>query len=249
MLGHEIVGEIEMIESSHGHQDYQGRQLNIGDIITWTIFASDPLSSNALDGMPQKGDNLFKYGHGLVDGNDAFHGELGEYCFIKRGSCILKIPAALPLSIAATINCAIATSAGAIRLAGSLKNKNIVIFGMGTPGVTCAVMCKDAGAAWVGAADIENKRIQDALLFGAVESVNIKDEQKIPGKFNSNFFTKHIDVVFDMSGSADAMENGLSMLAVEGVAVWVGAVFLFPIPQGLIDANLTKEMPQNPGYN
>lgn len=24
---------------------------------------------------------------------------------------------------------------------------------------------------------------------------------------------------------------------------------LFPIPQVIIDANLTKEMPQNPGYN
>ena len=34
-----------------------------------------------------------------------------------------------------------------------------------------------------------------------------------------------IDIVFDMSGSADAMENGLSVLAVGGVAVWVGAVF------------------------
>ena len=225
VLGHEIIGEIEMIESSHCHHDYQGRQLKIGDIITWTIFASDPLSSNALDGMPQKGDNLFKYGHGLVDGNDDFHGGLGEYCYIKRGSCILKIPAALPLPIAATINCAIATVAGAIRLAGNLKNKNIVIFGMGTLGVTCAAMCKDAGAAWVGAADIENKRLQDALSFGADIAVNIKEEQKIPGKINSNFFTRRIDVVFDMSGSADAMENGISMLAVGGVAVWVGAVF------------------------
>lgn len=34
-----------------------------------------------------------------------------------------------------------------------------------------------------------------------------------------------VDVVFDMSGSPDAMEAGLDMLAIGGTAVWVGAVF------------------------
>ncbi|RZJ35578.1 MAG: alcohol dehydrogenase, partial [Chryseobacterium sp.] len=34
-----------------------------------------------------------------------------------------------------------------------------------------------------------------------------------------------IDVVFDMSGSPEAMEFGLDNLAVGGSAVWVGAVF------------------------
>jgi alcohol dehydrogenase len=35
----------------------------------------------------------------------------------------------------------------------------------------------------------------------------------------------NMEVVFDMSGSPEAMEEGVAALAIGGVAVWVGAVF------------------------
>jgi alcohol dehydrogenase len=222
VLGHEIVGEILEIGAAHPGHDYNGEKISKGDIITWSIFSSDPTCAQSLAGIPQKGEGLFKYGHAVVEENDAFHGGLAEYCVLKPGTAILKIPRDLPLPIAATINCSISTVAGALRLAGDIRNKNIYIFGMGMLGITCAAMCRDAGAKWIGGTDISDKRLALARQFGADEvfdaNTNLREIRK---QLPSN----GIDIAFDMSGAPDAMETSIAILNVGGTAVWVGAVF------------------------
>jgi putative phosphonate catabolism associated alcohol dehydrogenase len=218
VLGHEITGSIEEIGSRHPGKDGAGLPLNIGDKITWSVFSSDPNSKHSLEGMPQKGDDLFKYGHAQIAGEDIFHGGLAEYCILKKGTAVFKIPDELPLEIAATINCAIATVAGALRLSGDVKDKTVLITGMGLLGITCAAMCREAGAAHVIAADISHERLNTALTFGAHQKLNLKTNDALS-------IQADIDMAFDMSGSPDAMEFGLQHLGIGGIAVWVGAVF------------------------
>ncbi|MGV3765319.1 MAG: zinc-binding dehydrogenase [Chitinophagaceae bacterium] len=226
VLGHEIVGEVIEIHPTHTGFDHKGKNLNAGDLVTWSVFSSNPQSPNALEGIPQKGDDLFKYGHAKAEDNEVFHGGLAEYCILKPNTAILKIPQDMPLPIAATLNCAIATVAGSLRLAGDLKDKNVLITGMGLLGIACAAMCRDAGAEWIGAADIADKRLEEALGFGADETMNLNgNNQHLVEKMTGKFPRKGIDVVFDMSGSPDAMEFGLDCLAIGGRAIWVGAVF------------------------
>lgn len=226
ILGHEIVGEVVEVGPGHSGLDHLGYALTPGSVITWSVFSSDPHSYYSLQGIPQKGEDLFKYGHALLTEQNLFHGGLSEYCILKPGTCILKIPDTLPLPVAATINCAIATVAGSMRMAGNCKNKNVMIFGMGMLGLTCAAMCKEAGAAFVIGADVAEKRLDDAFSFGADEIVllstsgssGVADSQK-------KFSRGGVDIVFDMSGSPEAMEAGLEVLAIGGTAVWIGSVF------------------------
>lgn len=226
VLGHEIVGEILEIDKDHPGVDDNGIPLKPGDIVTWSIFSSNPDSVYSLEGIPQKGDNLFKYGHAKITEDNAFHGGLAEYCILRRNTGVLKIPSSIPLSIAATLNCAMATVAAAIRLAGDLKDKNVLVFGMGLLGITCIAMCKEAGASWVGAADISEKRLVDAGRFGADNLSNMQhDAATLPDTLKKRFTKKGVDIVFDMSGSPDAMELGMEVLTIGGTAVWVGAVF------------------------
>lgn len=226
VLGHEIVGRIEGIDSAHSGYDEAGQKLSLGDIVTWSIFASDPSSPQALEGMPQKGSRLFKYGHAQVTSDDAFHGGLGDYCILKPHTAILRIPAEIPLPVAATINCAVATVAGALRMGGDLKGKNVLVTGMGLLGIICAAMCKDAGAAHVSAADISEDRLKYAMSFGADKSYLFAESNAaILDDVKQAHSKGGIDVVFDMSGAPDAMEFGLDALAVGGTAVWIGAVF------------------------
>lgn len=226
VLGHEIVGEILEIDPSHPGVDDNGKKIAPGDLITWSIFSSDPQSVYAKEGIPQKGTALFKYGHARITETDAFHGGLAEYCVLRANTGVLKLPASMPLPIAAPLNCAIATVAAAIRLAGNLKGKNVVVLGMGLLGIVCIAMCKEAGAVWVGATDIANDRLNHAKGFGADFILNTKEMSgDAITEMKAKFIKKGVDVVFDMSGSPDAMEMGLGMLAIGGTAIWVGAVF------------------------
>ncbi|NGF55252.1 zinc-binding dehydrogenase [Parapedobacter sp. SGR-10] len=226
VLGHEIVGEIVEIADSHPGTDDNGEALKPGDIITWSIFSSDPQSVFAQEGIPQKGTNLFKYGHAKITKNNAFHGGLAEYCVLRRNTGVLKIPESMPLPIAATLNCAIATVAASLRMAGDLTGKNVVIFGMGLLGIACIAMCREAGASWIGAADIADDRLLHAQHFGANQRINLRQHsEEGTDVLKKQFVKKGVDVVFDMSGSPDAMELGMDILAIGGIAVWVGAVF------------------------
>jgi len=216
VLGHEIVGEIVGFHTAHSKMDYLGNPLKIGDRVTWSIFSSNANSAKARAGMPQKSDGLFKYGHATVTETDALHGGLSTHCILKNGTTVLKISKEIPLKVAATINCAVATVAGAIRLSGSLQGKKVLISGVGLLGVVCAAMCSADGAQEIHVADVNEARLQLATSFGANVQHLLTDHPQLPDD---------IDVAFDMSGSPDAMESGLAALTVGGTAVWIGAVF------------------------
>lgn len=220
VLGHEIVGRVISIGDGYTGFDVEGTGIKPGDIVTWSIFASNPDSYLSLCGMPQKGDGLFKYGHALITEQDAFHGGLAEYCYLKKGTAILKIPVDMPLPVAATINCAISTSAGALRLSGNLRNRHVLITGAGLLGLTSAAMCREAGAASVSLADVNGMRLEAAKHFGASGVINMSST--IAGGIP---IEKNIDIAIDMSGAPDAIEYGLSRLSTGGTAVWVGTVF------------------------
>ncbi|MEE1944459.1 zinc-binding dehydrogenase [Pedobacter sp. KR3-3] len=220
VLGHEIVGRIVALHQDHPQTDYAGKSLAVGDLVTWAVFCSSPQTAWLAKGMPQKADNLFKYGHAQVTTNDAFHGGLGDYCILKAHTCLLKIPESIPLPIAATLNCAIATVAGAIRLAGNLSEKNVLITGLRLLGNVTAALCKTLGAKKIVAVDIDTKRLAQAEAFGANFRYSSNEPQLL-----ANLLEHQIDVVFDMSGQPDAIELGIASLTIGGTAVWAGAVF------------------------
>lgn len=232
VLGHEIVGEIVQLDPDHNGLDLLGEKLLPGDRITWTIFASDPQSFNAQRGMPQKGEGLYKYGHVKAEGTELFHGGLADYCILQAHTGIIKLPAGMPDAVAAPLNCSVSTVAGALRLAGEIKGRNVLITGMGHLGITCAAMCREAGASWIGVADISRERLEAAMHFGASEHFDLSgDNSLLQEALRERTGGRGLDIVFDMSGAPDAMEFGLQSLGIGGTAVWVGAVFnTRPIP-------------------
>ncbi len=220
ILGHEIVGTVVDIHLGSILPDATGQTLKIGDRITWTVFASDPNTASYHVDTPQKNDNLYKYGHRQITDQDTFHGGLASHIILRPHTCIHILPKELPVSVAATINCAIATSAGAIRLAGTIEGKRILISGMGLLGLVCTAMCKELGASNIIVTDVEDKRLALARMFGATEILNSKEASPFHIQATSD-----IDRFIDMSGAPHAMEAGIAQLGINGVAVFIGAVF------------------------
>src|ERR1700712_2111590 len=104
VLGHEIVGEILWIDPAHSGLDYRGEKLATGDNITWSIFAVPEGIVAPREDMPQKSDQLFKYGHTLAEGDDVFNGGLADYCILRSNTACIKISKAIAPKIAATIS-------------------------------------------------------------------------------------------------------------------------------------------------
>ncbi|MDH5825991.1 zinc-binding dehydrogenase [Sphingobacterium faecium] len=223
ILGHEIVGTIISINLDNNLKDATGQLLRNGNMITWTVYASDPNTPSYNDQSPQKNDILYKYGHRIITEPDTFHGGLASHIILRPHTHIRILPNELPAPIAATINCAIATSAGAIRLAGAISGKKVLISGMGLLGLVCIAMCREAGAIGITVTDIDDKRLTLAKKFGATATINTKSPTATDLQ---HFKTDNLfDCFIDMSGAPDAMEAGIAKLGINGVAVFIGAVF------------------------
>ncbi|HEX9511940.1 MAG TPA: zinc-binding dehydrogenase [Puia sp.] len=227
VLGHEIVGVILWIDPSHPGKDFRGEPIKAGDRVTWSIFSVPAGIAAPRSDMPQKSPSLFKYGHVLAEGDDVFNGGLADYCILRSNTAVIKIAESIPLKVAATISCAHSTVMGALRVAGDIAGKKIMVFGAGLLGLSCLAMCKEAGAAWIGVIDQEATRLHWGEKFGANAAyASPEPADGSPGPDAALPLPwPEVDVVFDMTGHPQAMKTGIDSLAVGGCAVWIGAVF------------------------
>lgn len=215
VLGHEIVGEVVALRDAP-IRDYHGQVLELGDRLTWTVYAHDPADTMAQRGIPQKSAGLFKYGHvEAVDASSSLSGGFASHCLLRRGTSLFKLPPDLTNAEAAPLNCTHATIAGALRLAGSVQDRRVLISGAGMLGLSAGAMAKEAGAATVWAIDPVRERRDRSMLFGADQAWNPAEMGQVP----------KADVLIETSGNPAAMEQGIQKLDIGGVAIWVGAVY------------------------
>ena len=234
ILGHEIVGTIEELGPDAPAVDSRGAPLRVGDRVTWAIYASDPCSCLARRGIPQKGEDLFKYGHERITAESNLHGGLSEYCVLRKHTPVIRIDAAIPLPVIALINCSVATVAGSLRLAGEVCDRHVLIAGAGMLGIIACAMCHTAGAKCVTAVDIDDARLATAREFGVDHTVNLVTTGKslkesvaamVPGE--------PVTVALDFSGVPETMEALLGVLGIGGTLVFIGATY----PQRALQIN------------
>ncbi|NDC41782.1 MAG: hypothetical protein EBZ77_09565, partial [Chitinophagia bacterium] len=222
ILGHEITGQLVAAGPGAPTTDANGAPLLPGTKVTWAIYASDPGSELALRGIPQKGDQLFKYGHELLTETHTLHGGLSEYTLLRQHTPIIALPNDLPATVAALVNCSVATTCGAFRLAGAITSRSILITGGGMLGLVACALANENGAVNITVADNQPSRLATSLKFGAKEATTL---QQVEGKF---------DVVMDFTGVPEVMEQSLHKLAIGGTAIWVGAAMPgTPVPPRL----------------
>ena len=211
ILGHEIVGRIVAKGPDAPDWDLRGQALAPGSRITWGIYASDPAAALSQRGIPQKAPSLFKYGHEQLSSRSGFHGGLASHILLRAHTPMVRVDEAVPLPVAALINCAMATVAGAFRLAGLLAEETLVVSGAGMLGLVACAMGAEQGAEVI-AVEVDPARLETARRFGATQGF---EPRQVPADLRAA-------AVLELSGVPAAMEQSLSWLGIGGTAVWVG---------------------------
>jgi alcohol dehydrogenase len=178
-----------------------------------------------LDGLPQKCERLFKYGHERTSDRHPLSGGLADYCHLVAGTAIFRVPPDLPDVVACPANCATATVAAAMRYAGPCDGRVVLVQGAGMLGLTAAAMAASGGAPEVIVCDKLAERLLRAGRFGATRTVRADDGDALRAAVAQATSGRGVDVAIDASGDPAAMEAGIELLRIGGRYVWVGAVF------------------------
>ncbi len=241
ILGHEIVGEIvelgEAIET-----DTAGKPLSIGDRIVWTIMANcGRCSFCRVKGLPQKCEELFKYGHARTDRPPHFNGGFGEYVYVRPGTCVFRVPGHLPSSIASPLMCAGATVAAGLDTIGIEPGDDVVVQGAGLLGLYATAMANERDAGRIIVIDLDPRRLELATKFGADLTLNPETAKDLVETVR-DVCDGGADVAIEVTGAPSVVPTGVTMLDIGGRYVLHGS--LYPDDRFELDGHdvITKQL-------
>jgi putative phosphonate catabolism associated alcohol dehydrogenase len=214
ILGHEAVGEIIAINAREGFA--------IGDRVTWTIADSCGECPACTEyKLPEKCDQLFKYGHASIHKGSGLNGCYATHIHIRKGTHLVKIPDNVSHAAAAPANCALATMVNAISHT-TTKPKKVVVQGGGLLGIYACGLLKEAGVSQIYCLEINENRFGLIKKFGAIP-VDAKDLQKADSFILEQTGTG-VDAVFEVAGVKELIPQGLRLLRPGGDYILVGLV-------------------------
>ena len=108
----------------------------------------------------------------------------------------------------------------AVRRAGSLVGKKVLVTGCGPIGALVVVAARRAGATHIVVTDVASPALRSAMKVGADETINVADDPQGLACFEADKGT--FDVLFEASGNERALRGAFGALRPRGVIVQVG---------------------------
>ncbi|MDN7184302.1 L-idonate 5-dehydrogenase [Caballeronia sp. SEWSISQ10-4 2] len=122
----------------------------------------------------------------------------------------------------------------AVRRAGPLLGKRVLVTGCGPIGALIVAAARRAGAAHIVATDVNELPLKSAREVGADETFNILQAPDALLPFAARKGT--FDVLFEASGNASALRGAFDAIRPRGVIVQVGLGGDVPLPMNIIVA-------------
>jgi L-idonate 5-dehydrogenase len=108
----------------------------------------------------------------------------------------------------------------AVRRAGSLLGKRVLVTGCGPIGALIIIAARRAGAAHIVATDVSDFTLRSAARVGADEAINVADRPDALAPYCAD--KGSFDVLFEASGNERALRGALDALRPRGVILQVG---------------------------
>ena len=215
ILGHEITGVVQQLGPGE-ILDLRGRPVRLGDRVVWSVIVACQQCDYCVRDLPQKCRYLHKYGHARLAADWRLSGGLAEYCHLLSKTQIVVVDSPVPDRVLAPASCATATAAAALRTAGTISGRRVLVVGAGLLGLTACAMARVHGATHITLCDIVPQRIVPGKQFGADECICT---DQLAGDARRLF-----DVILEMSGSVHALQTALATADIGAQLVLVGAV-------------------------
>ena len=240
-LGHEAAGLVEAVGEGVG-------DLAPGDRVVMVFMPSCGCCSPCAEGRPALCEpGAAANGRGeLLAGGRRLHGAEGELnhhlgcsafadrAVVSRRS-LVKVPDDLPFEHAALFGCAVLTGVGAVvNTAGVRAGQSVAVVGLGGVGLASVLGALASGASPVVAVDLSEDKLALARSLGPVKTVNAADPDAVDQV--RALTGGGADFVFEMAGSARALEAAWRMTRRGGTTVTAG----LPPPGAALAVNIVS---------
>ena len=225
ILGHEVSGTV--IELGADISNF-----SCGDLVSVSPSRSCNSCQFCLQGLANHCLEMQFYGSAMPFPH--IQGAFREQLVVLENQCVLAN--GLSASQAAMVE-PLAVVLHALKQAGPMHGKNILITGAGPIGLLSILAAKSAGALSIVVTDISNQALQLASDLGASETINVADNIAALNKFSNSkgFF----DIMFECSGSEQALLGAINSIKPRGVIVQLGMSGDMRVPMQFIT---TKEI-------
>ena len=161
----------------------------------------------------------------LSRGGERIHHVMGVSCFAEEAvtseRSVLKIPATVPLEIAALIGCAVMTGVGAVVNTAAVRaGSSVLVIGAGGVGQCVVMAARLAGASTIVVADVSETKLAAAMALGATHAVDSSSEDLV--KAVRVRTDGGVDYAFEAVGRPDTLSQAVRALRAGGTAVAVG---------------------------
>ncbi len=208
ILGHEVAGHIEALgEGVEG--------LQVGQLVA--VSPSRPCGDCAycLKGLPNHCVSMRFYGSAMPFPH--IQGAFRELLVAEAAQCA---PADGLTPGEAAMAEPLAVCLHAVRRAGDMLGRSVLVTGCGPIGILAIVAARRAGADRIVASDLSDFTLEMARKAGADETVNAADDGGRMAAFAEG--KGSFDVLIECSGAAPALTAGISALHPRGVIVQLG---------------------------
>lgn len=227
ILGHEVAGTVVEVAADV-------TRVKPGDRVAVNPSRPCTRCRYCLEGWPNQCLDMRFYGSAMRDPHveGAFRGLLA--CDAIQCE---RVAVGVPLQHAALAE-PFSVALHGVSRAGPLLGKRVLVSGCGPIGVLAVAAARLHGAAEVTAVDLTDETLAVARAMGATHTVNAATDPQWTQPYAADGVTRKgsFDVMFECSGSAQALRAGLDVMQPRGTVVQLGLGGDVPLPQNLVVA-------------
>lgn len=227
IIGHEMTGVIHAL--GHGvERDWAGLPLAEGDRVVYQYFAPCGRCRSCLRSMTEACARSFKVLQGKPTVFPHFRGAYADYFYLTPQMAVFKVPERVADTMVAGVNCALAQVVMGLERVHVGLGDRVVIQGAGGLGLYAIAVARDRGAAQIVVIDGIEDRLALARRMGADETVDLRELASPDERIARvrELTDGGADVVCELVGRADAIAEGLQMVALGGRYLEIGTFYL-----------------------